>query len=388
MIKICVVTGTRADFGLLLPVLIRIKNDDGFELQLVVTGSHLNAQYGNTKNEIISSGFTNFTEIEIMTNCQTRDDMAISVGDAIVNYTFYLKSMKPDIVLVLGDRYEIFAFASAAAIIGIPIAHMYGGDTTEGAVDEFFRHCITKMSILHFTSCKKSRDRVIQMGENPSRVFDVGSTAVENILNLKPVELGSIEEKFSFKLSDKPLVVVTFHAVTTEVEKSLDQQRELIKAMEEISNVNYIVTKANADTMGTEINKIWMEEGAKHSNWLVVDSLGRENYLSVLKKAEMILGNSSSGLSEAPILRVPTVNIGNRQKGRTLCDSVICCDAEREAIVDAMKRAVSEEFQSICEKCVNPYGVGDTSIQIVEHIHKFMDNYKGEVKSFFDIEMK
>lgn len=388
MKNICVVTGTRAEFGLLLPVIRRIDESKELQLKLLVTGAHLEEEQGYTKNDVIASGFVDFDEVKIKTKCDTAKDMADSIGEAVRLYADYLQANPVDMALVLGDRYEIYAFVTAATVMGIPVAHMCGGDTTEGAVDEFFRHCITKMSRLHLTSNEQSRMRVIQMGEHPDTVFNVGFTAVENFLSVESADIESIEKDLDIKLKNEKFAIVTFHSVTTEIEDVEVQVRELIKAMEQRSELKYIITKANADAGGRIINEIWDKEKETHPNWRVVSSLGMKRYLTVLRDAQLMLGNSSSGLSEAPILKTPSVNIGNRQKGRLLCESVICCECTKDSICEAIARAESEEFKKICKNSVNPYGDGNTSLKIVEIMENYLSAGISATKSFYDIKFE
>ena len=298
----------------------------------------------------------------------------------------YFAEHRPELLVVLGDRYEIYGACSAAAMLGIPIAHLHGGETTEGAVDEFLRHAITKMSTLHFTACKEYRRRVIQLGECPERVFDVGALGVENLLRIPAMTLCELQESLNFTLEGKPFTVVTFHPVTMESGTAEAQLRELICAMDEFPDMRYIVTLANADAGGRIINQIWQEEEKSHPNWLVIPSLGAKRYLSALRYAEMMLGNSSSGILEAPAAHNPTVNIGDRQKGRMMAESVLCCEPVREEIVAAMRKALSSEHQMVARQTICPFGDGNTSEKTLKILLRFLNtSEKNNKKSFYDL---
>lgn len=261
--QICVVTGTRADYGLLRKLLLRLKNYLDVKLTLVVTGSHLSGDFGNTQKEIIEDGFSDFVKIPLDITDDSREGMAISTGDALIKFAKFFTSYKPDILVVLGDRYEIFSAVSAAYLIGIPVAHISGGDITEGAVDNAIRHCLTKMSCIHFPGCEQSRKRIIQMGEQPDLVFNVGEPGVENCLSMKLLTKQELSESLKFNIIDYDYSVVTFHPVTLEYDKSIAQTYELIRAMDSQKNMNYIITMSNADAGGRAINTVWLQEGKK-----------------------------------------------------------------------------------------------------------------------------
>lgn len=387
--SVCAVTGSRAEFGLLRPLLMRLSLDSRIDFRLVVTGSHLSPCFGNTQDEIEGSGLAVHKRIPVPLEGDSKLDMAKGTGTAITLFAEYFSEYRPDLVVVLGDRYEIFAAAVAAAMLGIPIAHLHGGEITEGAVDEFFRHSITKMSMLHFTSCEVYRRRVIQLGEEPGRVFHVGATGVENILNIPLMSLAQLEKSLGFVLSDKPFSVVTFHPVTLENNTAKKQLQELIYAMDAFPDMRYVVTLANADAGGREMNELWKEAAEVHKNWLVVPSLGVRRYLSALKYAEMMIGNSSSGIIEGPVMRIPTVNIGDRQKGRIMAESIICCEPERDAIQSAMCRAQSSTFRAIAKETVCPFGDGSTSEKIMSVILEFLEAPdKSTKKGFYDIDFE
>lgn len=385
--KVCVVTGTRAEFGLLLPLLRRLHAEKTVELQLVVTGSHLLAEFGNTQNEIEQSGIPVFARIPIQLSGDSKTDMAISTGEAISAFADYFSLYRPDLLILLGDRFEIFSAATAAALQGIAIAHIHGGETTEGAVDEFLRHAITKMSYLHFTACDEYRRRVIQLGEAPERVFNVGALGVENIIHFPTMDLGKLSEELAFDLQYTPYVIVTLHPVTQEGKQDEGRQiYSLIEAMDKFPHLNYLITKANADAGGRRINEIWEKELPSHNNWTLVASLGVCRYLSALKNAKMVLGNSSSGIIEAPALHIPAVNVGSRQSGRIMASSVISCDSSTNAIASAIEQAISEPFQELAKKTVCPFGDGNTSDKIFRIVLEYVRSEKqGIKKKFYDI---
>jgi len=369
----------------LLPLKKKLEAEPEIALKLIVTGSHLSAAFGNTLKEIEDSAIPVFAKLPIPIDGDSKADMGLATSAALSAFSRFFLENRPDLLVVLGDRYEIFGAVSAAAMLGIPIAHLHGGETTEGAVDEFLRHSITKMSTLHFTACEEYRRRVIQLGEHPDRVFNVGALGVENILQLNPMTLEELEQSLQFSLAGQPFSVVTFHPVTLEENTSEIQLRELIAAMDAFPDMRYIVTLANADAGGQAINQIWHEEAITHPNWLVIPSLGAKRYLSALRYAKMMIGNSSSGILEAPAMHLPTVNIGDRQKGRMMAESVLCCAPERTAIVQAMKTALSEPHQELCRAIKAPFGDGTTSEQIVHHVLAFLGSARDTKKEFYDI---
>lgn len=387
--KVCVVTGTRADYGVLRPTLFRLSKNDFINLDLLVTGSHLSDKFGNTKSEIMIDGFENISLLPIPIEDDTKKGMAFSTGSALISLTDYFSINCPDLLLLLGDRFEMLAAAVSAHMLGIPIAHISGGDVTEGAVDDAIRHCVTKMSQLHFPGCEQSRKRIIQMGENPETVFNVGEPGVENCLNTAFLSRKEMSENIGFTGVLGDYSVVTFHPVTMENNTGEEQVRMLIKAMDSISDMSYIITMANADAGGREINNIWIEEGKKRENWLVVPSLGVVRYLSALKYAKLVIGNSSSGIVEAPSMKVPTINIGDRQKGRMMAESVICCKPIFEEIVTAMKLGLTTKMQECAKHVKSPFGDGTTSALIEKHIVEYLEKgNQNTEKHFFDIDFR
>jgi len=383
--KVSVLTGSRADFGLLRALLIKLRKDSSILLQLIVTGSHLSDAFGNTYREIENAGFDISAHVAIPLEGDSKAEMAKATGLAMTAYAEFFERNHPDLLVVLGDRFEIFAAAAAAMIQGIAIAHISGGDVTEGALDDTFRHCITKMSLLHFPGCRQSAMHIIQLGEDPSRVFNVGEPGVENCLSLTPMSRSELQATIAIDITTKPFAVVTFHPSTMEDDSGPGQVWELISALEHFQNINFIITKANADAGSRAINHIWEEQAKTHVNWLLVPSLGLTRYISAMNYAELIIGNSSSGVVEAPAMKKPSVNIGNRQKGRMLADSIICCEPVSEDITRAIKRALSPEFKGIAANVVNPFGDEQTSQRIFDIIKQYLNDgpYKIE-KKFYD----
>lgn len=384
--QICVVTGTRAEYGLLRELLFKLRKDQRIDLGFVVTGSHLSDTFGKTEDEIIGDGFKDYIKVPIPMDDDSKEGMAYSAGVALQKFAELFKNYKPDLLIVLGDRFEIFAAVSAAHLIGISVAHISGGDVTEGAVDDAIRHCLTKMSYLHFPGCEQSAKRIIQMGEQPDRVFNVGELGVENCLNMKILSRKELSKSIGFDKVLDNYCVVTFHPVTMEADTAESQVYELIGAMDAQQSMSYIITMANADAGGRAINDIWIKEGKKRSNWLIATSLGVLRYLSAVKYARLVIGNSSSGVIEAPSMGTPTINIGDRQKGRVMAESVICCEPDKSCIADAMKKALTYDFQEKAKHIKSPFGNGTTSKLIVDIIIDYLKNKsQTNEKRFYDI---
>lgn len=384
--KIAVLTATRAEYGLLSPIIHALMRCEEFDVRVVVTGAHLSKNYGYTYQEIEDDGVKIDEKIDILEDEDSKVAISKSMGMAMIKFGEYFSKKRPDALLVLGDRYETLAVACTAMNEQIPIIHLYGGETTEGAIDEAIRHSITKMSYLHLTSTEEYRKRVIQLGEHPNRVFTVGSIGVENALKKKLLSKEELEKSIDFKLN-QDYAVVTFHPVTLENQQPGDQFEELLKALNNNKQMSYIFTKANADCGGQIINQMIDEYVKGHENATAFTSLGVLRYLSAVKYAKMVIGNSSSGIIEVPSFRIPTINIGDRQKGRIRAESVIDCDIKAEKIEKAMKTAVSDEFQKFCQTVKNPYGDGNSCEKIVSVIKQ---NFVGRTinlkKVFYDIE--
>ena len=383
MKKIAIVTATRAEYGILRPLILKLNDDDDFEMQLLVTGMHLEEKYGYTKNEIEKDGVPIFRCIKILEDGNSEYDISLAMANAIKGFAEYFRDEKPDILIVLGDRTEILGVCSAAMNARVPIAHLHGGEITEGAVDDCVRHAVSKMSCLHFSANEAYRQRIIQMGENPDRVFNVGALGVENILHVPLLSEAETRKQIGIPKNRK-YVVMTFHPVTLEGECIEEQVNEVLKALEENSEYYYLITKANADAGGDRVNEMLEFYAASHDNVKLVASLGMVRYLSSLKYAKFAIGNSSSGIIEVPVFGIPTINIGNRQKGRMMAKSVINCKTECEAINKAMKKAENMN----CSPSFL-YGDGRTSDKIIEIIKDFfLENRVDLKKTFYNIDFK
>ncbi|RXJ68983.1 UDP-N-acetylglucosamine 2-epimerase (hydrolyzing) [Halarcobacter ebronensis] len=386
MKKVCVVTGTRAEYGLLYWLIKGIEADKELELQLIVTGMHLSPEFGLTYKEI-EKEFKIDKKIEMLLSSDTSIGISKSMGLAQISFAEAYEELKPDLIVLLGDRYEIFSAASAAMIAKVPIAHLHGGEATEGLIDEPIRHSITKMSHLHFTATNEYRNRVIQLGETPDRVFNVGGLGIENIKRLKLLSKDEFEKSIDFKLNKKN-ILVTFHPVTLENSTAKEQFQELLDAIDSLENTNIIFTKANSDTDGRVINQMIDEYVVKNSyKAIAFTSLGQQRYLSALQFMDCVVGNSSSGLAEAPSFKIGTINIGDRQKGRIKADSVIDCLPQKNEILKACQILYSINFQSLLQKVQNPYGTDLASKKIIDII-KTTDLSNVIKKTFYDLEVK
>lgn len=377
MKKIAVVTATRAEYGILRPLIYRLKKESEFEVQLIVTGTHLETGYGNTQEEIKQDGLEIYRTIPILEKGNEPYDISLTMANAIREFAGYFKEEKPDVLLVLGDRTELLGICSAAMNEKVPIAHLHGGELTEGAVDDCVRHAITKMSYLHFPAAEVYRKRIIQMGEEPERVFNVGALGVENILKVSLLSYKEVCSQIGIPLKLK-YAVVTFHPVTLEDKTAEKQVKNLIQAMKQRKDYFYLITKANADAGGKLVNQLLEEFAKEAENTKLVSSLGMVRYLSAVKYSQFVLGNSSSGIIEAPALGIPTVNIGDRQKGRLMADTVVSCGNEIEEILKAVEKA-----EMIKHRISKLYGTGDTSERIVGILKDYLLNNKIALKKKF-----
>lgn len=381
--KICIVTGTRAEYGVLYWLMKEIAAQPDLELQIIATGMHLSPEFGLTYKEIEKDFIIN-KKIEMLLSSDTSIGISKSMGLAQISFAEAYEELRPDMIVVLGDRYEIFSASTAAMIARIPITHLHGGEMTEGAFDEAIRHSITKMSHLHFTAAEEYRNRVIQLGEHPDRVYNVGGIGIENIKRLTLLSKEAFEESIHFKLAHKN-VLVTFHPVTLENSTASAQFQELLEALDALDNTSIIFTKSNSDTDGRIINQMIDEYTSKNPQKSVYfTSLGQLRYLSALQYIDAVVGNSSSGLAEAPSFKIGTINIGDRQKGRIKAKSIIDCDPNKQDILHAFKILYSESFQKKLKNVENPYGDGLASKKIIEII-KTVDLSNILKKSFFDI---
>ena len=381
--KICIVTGSRAEYGLLRWVIQGIHEDSELTLQLIVTGMHLSPEFGLTYREIEQDGFKIDFKIETLLSSDTAIGVTKSMGLGMIGFAEALSQLKPNLILVLGDRFEIFCAVSAAMIAKIPVAHLHGGERTEGAFDESIRHCITKMSHLHFVAAEEYRRRVVQLGEQPEHVFLVGALGIDGIKKQKLLEKSELEEAIGFKFGCKNLLI-TFHPVTLDNTTSRQQMSELLGALKEFPEINLIFTMPNADTEGRVLMRMIQEFIEQNKNAQAYASLGQLRYLSCLKYVDGVVGNSSSGLTEVPAFKKGTVNIGDRQQGRLKTFSVIDCFPERNEIKIAINRLYSLEFQSVVQKTQNPYDCGGATEQIVK-IVKNLQLEGIQKKIFFDL---
>ena len=379
-------TAARAEYGLLKPIIKKLQLVQEFDVHVAVTGAHLSPEFGLTYKEIEEDGIAIDEKIEILLSADTPSAVSKSMGLAMIGFADYFERLEPDLLIVLGDRYETLAVAAVAMNQRIPIAHLYGGESTEGAIDESIRHAITKLSYLHFTSIEEYRKRVIQLGEGPERVFRVGAMGVENILNEVLMSKSELEESINYKL-DRPYAIVTFHPVTLEGIGYKEQVKALLSVCETHKDMKFIFTKANADARGRKINQMIDDFAERNDHAIAFDSLGTIRYLSAMKYCNMVIGNSSSGLVEAPSFGIPAINIGDRQKGRLQADSVINCEPDKEDIERALKLASGYEFREKARNTINPYGDGNTSVKIVETIKNFILSDKINLKKkFYDRE--
>ena len=386
MKRIAVVTATRAEYGLLSPVIkeLRKYESSDFIVELIVTGTHLSEKYGMTVNEIKSDGIRIDHEVAIPVASDNEQDIANNQAVALIKFTELFIGQKYCAVILLGDRYEMLAIAIAAGDTRTPIFHLCGGDTTEGAFDEWIRHSITKISYLHFVTNEESRKRVIQLGESRDRVFNYGSTSIDNILAV--ADMTKEEALRGITFEQCKYAVCTYHPVTME-NGSVDMQiHELLKAIKEFPGIEFIVTKSNADQGGSRINELLDDAENKMNNLHVFASLGVRKYLSLMRYSEFVLGNSSSGIIEAPAFQVPTVNIGDRQRGRLQSASIINCGAKSDAIIFAIQTALSSKHREICKGVISPYGDGHAAELIAKKIVETVKQGGIDLKKkFYDI---
>lgn len=385
--NICVVTATRAEYGLLRPLIYRLRESEDFIVSVAVTGAHLSPEFGLTYREIEDDGIEIDKKIEILLSADTPAAISKCMGLALLGFADYFAERDFDAVVLLGDRYETLAVACAAMNARIPIVHLYGGEITEGAVDDGIRHAITKLSYLHMTSTEAYRHRVIQMGEQPDRVWTVGALGIENALHAEKPSLAELSTSLGWDLKPQGYAVVTFHPVTLEDNTAEEQARELLAAIDTFPDLKFVVTKANADAGGRIINKLCEEYAAGHENMRIFPSLGIGCYLAAVQHAAFVLGNSSSGLVEVPSFHVPTVNIGDRQKGRLRAASVIDCRADCLSIVTAIRQALELKGGAVLQNVVNPYGDGRTTPRIISHLRDGLLHQPVDLqKRFFNME--
>ncbi len=383
MRKVCVITGTRAEFGLLRPLVSLIKEDAVLKLQLIATGMHLSPEFGYTINEIVASGFYVDKKIECLVSSDSHVGVSKSIALAISGFTDAYEDMQPDLIVVLGDRTEILAAVIAASMANVPIAHIHGGETTEGAYDEAIRHSITKFSHLHFTSTDTYRKRVIQLGENPETAFNVGAIGLDSIKNLELLNRDDFEKSIDFRLRKKN-ILVTYHPVTLEKEQPVETFKNILEAIDELEDATLILTHANSDKNGRIINRMihnYVQENSEKA--VEFKSLGQLRYLSALQYVDLVIGNSSSGLLEVPSFKIPTINIGDRQKGRVSNKSVINSSNDTDSIKEALLLAYDQQFKIQIQNQPSLYGNGTAAKQILSLIKQHSNiNLK---KSFYDL---
>jgi len=366
--KIAVITGTRAEFGILSPLLQKIRDDESIELQIIACAMHLSPEFGYTIDEINQAGFKVNKKVECLLSSDTAVGVSKSVGLAIISMAEAYEELKPDLVLVLGDRSEMLAAASAATLANIPLAHIHGGETTEGAYDESIRHAITKMSYLHFASTETYRKRIIQLGESPNRVFNVGAMGLDSIRKLKLLTRKEFEKAIDFPLGKKN-ILITYHPVTLENKTAQTQFLDILSVLDELEEVHLIFTHANSDKEGRKINSMIEEYVQKHKSTSVsFKSLGQLRYLSALKYVDLVLGNSSSGVIEVPFFNKPTINIGDRQAGRVSASSVINVSPDKNHLRRALEKAFDHEFKDTLVGQAQLYGDGDAADKILEKL--------------------
>lgn len=368
--KICVATGTRAEYGLLKPLIEKLNVSPLFELQILVTGAHLSPEFGLTYKQIEADGFKISYKVEMLLSSDTPEGITKSMGIAMAGFSEAFKNLQPDALVILGDRYEMLALASTALIFKIPIAHIHGGEITEGAYDDAIRHSITKMSHLHFVSTDEYKKRVIQLGEQPNSVFNVGAIGLDNITNLNLLSKEQLAADLNIEFQ-KYNYLITFHPETLSTESVDSQFNKLLLSLDKLEDSFFIFTKANADTNGRIINQL-CEKYVKinsHKSALF-DSLGTLRYLSVMKACDAIVGNSSSGIIEAPSLKTASINIGNRQKGRIQSTSVLNCNVDSDEIYILLKKVQTLDFKDSLKDVMNPYGIGKASTQIFDILSK------------------
>ena len=386
MKRIGIMTGTRAEYGLLKPLMQEINKDNDLELYLIVSGMHLSPEFGMTYKEIEEDGFEINAKVEMLLSSDSPAGISKSIGLGVIGFADEFQRADLDMLILLGDRYEALSAAICAMVMRIPIAHLHGGELTEGAIDEGIRHSITKMSYLHFTSTEQYRNRVIQLGENPERVFYVGALGVENIKKINLMTKEELERSIHFEI-DENTVVVTYHPVTLENNTVEEQFLNLLKVLDRNPKIRMIFTKANADTNGRIVNELIDKYAAQNSERACAFmSLGQKRYLSALKYCRIVIGNSSSGIIEAPSFGKPIINIGDRQKGRICADSVINCGYTQQEIQQAMETALTKEFENKASNCRNPYEKENTAANIISVIKDYLLNDKIKLKKgFYDI---
>ncbi|MFN3782988.1 MAG: UDP-N-acetylglucosamine 2-epimerase [Spirosomataceae bacterium] len=383
--KIGFFTGTRADYGLLFPLMKKMQSSSDWEISLLVSGMHLSPEFGYTVQQIEKDGFKVDYRVENLLSADTPLAQIKSTALGLMGYGDALSQMSPDFLVILGDRFEAFAAATAAYILHIPIVHLHGGETTQGATDEAFRHAITKMAYWHFTSTEEHKKRVVQLGESPDRVFNVGALGLDNIRSMSLHSKEQNAASLGISATDDYLLV-TYHPETLSQTPAVAQLEILVEALLKASNHTLVCTLPNADAEGRSLIEAWKTLQNKFPERLILHtSLGQLRYLSAVKHAQAVVGNSSSGIIEVPSLGIPTVNVGYRQAGRLAASSVIHCpEMKVSALIESMKLALSADFQEQARRVINGYGDGQTAEKICDHLSQFPTNIDLR-KTFFDV---
>ena len=385
MRKVCVVTGTRAEYGIMQNLIKLLHEDPELELQLLVTGMHLSPEFGNTIETIIADGFPISKKVEVLLSSDTPIGISKTMGLGMISFAEALNELAPDIMVVLGDRFEIFSAVAAAMIARIPVGHIHGGEATEGLIDEPIRHSITKMSHVHFPATEEYRNRIIQLGEQPERVFCTGTPGLDNIMSLDLLSKEEFEKSIEFALEDSPTALLTFHPVTLDFSSAEEQFGEVLAALSARPEMKVIFTMPNSDTDGRVIIKMINHFVANNpKRYKAFVSLGQLRYLSALKHVDLVIGNSSSGLIEAPSFKIPTINIGDRQKGRIKASSVINCEPTESSIIQALNKAFDNDFRASLRALNNPYGEAGASEKIKDILRDF-DLENIIKKKFYDL---
>ncbi len=388
MKKIAVFTGTRADYGLLYWLLKDIQASHTLDLQLLVSGMHLSPEFGLTRSTILADGFQIDAQVEMLLSSDSPVGIVKSMGVGLIGFADALDRMNPDCLVVLGDRFEALAAAQAALVLGIPLVHLHGGEKTEGAYDDSIRHAITKMANLHFVAAEAYRDRVIQMGEAPACVLNVGALGLDHLMRSPRMSLSELSDSLTFDLR-QPFFMVTYHPVTAGDEPPAKAMEALLSALDAFPDLQILVTYPNADNGGRVIIELLEAYAQRHSDRVcAVPSLGSARYLAALSLASAVIGNSSSGIIEAPSYHVPTVDVGVRQAGRLAAESVVHAAADQSSIVSAISQVLTDEHELLTTHCINPYGAGRAAKAIVEYLEendiplhkKFHDQHSGKAK--------
>jgi len=383
--QICIVTGTRAEYGLLYWLMREVEEDPDLALQVMATGMHLSPEFGLTYQEIEEDGFEIDEKVEMLTSSDTPVGIAKSMGLGTIGFADALQRLDPDVLVLLGDRYEMLSVAQAALVARIPIAHIHGGEATKGLIDDPIRHALTKLSHYHFVTATPFRKRVIQMGEHPDRVFQVGAPGLDHLRQMNLLDRDTFEESIDFELGDTSCIV-TYHPVTLSEASPAEPFEELLAALSDVSDLRIIFTKSNADTEGRVINQMIDEYVQVHSERACAfTSLGQRRYLSALHHVDAVVGNSSSGIIEAPAVPVPTVNLGDRQGGRLRAPSIIDCEEERSSVRSALEQALSPEFHEEISEVSSPYGDGRASPRIKETLKEVPLGETVLKKGFYDL---